>query len=168
MNAEVSYQTLRKRIQRGWPADAASAMPLMQGKSLRPRRARQREYTIDGEGGWTLQAVMAELPGANYDAIGKRLRGGVRSWKELRKPARVSVRRPAKAVPKHVRLQESRTLESVARENLERFERERCLLWLSWRGPVDPSPLVWSVGVQIAPRAPAGPCGFPPNVSLAA
>ncbi len=63
---------------------------------MRLGREYQRHYTIDGEPGWTLQQVMDELPGARYDAIGKRLRRGVRSWAELRLPARPS-RRPRRA-----------------------------------------------------------------------
>lgn len=60
---------------------------------MRLGREYQRLYTIDGEPGWTLQQVMDALPGARYDAIGKRLRRGVRTWADLKAPARES-RRP--------------------------------------------------------------------------
>lgn len=58
-----------------------------------PRREFQRHYEIDGTPGWTLQAVIDELPDATYDAIGKRLRRGVRTWAELRVPSKARRRR---------------------------------------------------------------------------
>lgn len=120
---------------------------------MRLGREFQRKYTIDGVSGWTLRAVMAELPDADENVIGKRLRAGANTWEQLRRPAKQSNRPPRE--PK-------RTLEDLARELLQRIEHETGQLWLTWRGPVAPSQLVVPVGLQVARPEHVDPCGRPP------
>lgn len=110
-------------------------------------------YAIEGAN-VTVAQIAEALPHVPHACLRTRLRHGARSWVRLGAPSDFA--RSTRAESMRDR---RKAIEELARRHVDAATADRLSLWANWRGPVSPTPLVWSVGVQIAPAGQGGPFG---------